>query len=128
MNDLGKQLSGYFVEYLDNQKLTGKVEEYFANEKTGGVTVSLYGKPEVQVVSQEREAPRSGQKVAPVAPVEPASVQPVAVVPAAEEKQVAVEPTLVAEPAPKQEETSTVQVDAPSVPTPTTEGQPEPKQ
>ena len=115
------------MEYLDNQKLTGKVEEYFANEKTGGVRVSLYSKPEVQVVSQEREAPRSAQKVAPVAPVEPAPVQPVAVVPAAEEKQVAVEPTPVAESAPKQEETSTVHVDSPSVPAPT-EGQTEPKQ
>ena len=128
MNDLGKQLSGYFVEYLDNQKLTGKVEEYFANEKTGGVRVSLYSKPEVQVVSQEREIPRSAQKVAPVAPVEPAPVQPVAVVSVAEEKQTAVEPATVAEPAPKQEETSTAHVDAPSVPTPTTEGQTEPKQ
>ena len=86
MNDLGKQLSGYFVEYLDNRKLTGKVEDYFANEKTEGLRVSLYGKPEVQVVSQEREAPRSAQKVVPVAPVEPAPVQPVAVVPVSEEK------------------------------------------
>lgn len=54
LNDLGKQLSGYFVQYLDNQKLTGKVEEYFAHEKTGGLRVSLYSKPEVQVVRQEK--------------------------------------------------------------------------
>ena len=87
----------------------------------------MYSKPEVQVASQEREAPRSAQKVAPVAPVEPAPVEPVAVVKVAEEKQVAVEPATVAEPAPKQEETSTVHIDAPSAPTPT-EGQTEPKQ
>lgn len=31
LSDLGNQLSGYFAQYLDNQKLVTKVEELFSN-------------------------------------------------------------------------------------------------
>lgn len=82
LNDLGNQLSGYFVEYIDNQKLISKVEELFSNEKTGGLRVNLYARPETQQpvpVAQQpkQEVQGTPQKVAPVAePAEPAPVQP----------------------------------------------------